>query len=71
MNAVVEVLTDRKTTWTAIVRFPLHVEIMAHIGRYITYSNQEHAWQPNLRSKAAEAHSKLRAEIKARKEGRP
>jgi len=68
VNAVIEGLTDRQTTWTTLLRFPLHVEIMAHIGRYITYSNQEHVWQPNLRSDAAKAHSKLRAEIEARKE---
>lgn len=66
-NAILEVLTDHDTRWTTLLRFPLHVEIMEHTGRYITYSNQQHVWQPNLREQAAEAHSKLRVEIKARK----
>ncbi|MDP9383491.1 MAG: hypothetical protein M3Q29_25770, partial [Chloroflexota bacterium] len=62
-TAVVEALLDHKETWTELGRFPLHVEIMAYTGSYITYSNQPHAWQPGLPQKAAAALKKLRKEM--------
>lgn len=62
-TAIVEGLLDHEGTWAELGRFPLHIEIMAHTGSYITYSNQPHAWQPGLQELAAAAFQKLRKEM--------
>lgn len=64
--AVIEALQDQEDVWRQLLSFELHVEIMAHTGRYITYSNQPHVWQAGLRELAVAAFAQLRAEIASR-----
>lgn len=63
VTAIVDCQRDQDHEWIELLQFELHIEIMAHIGRYITYSNQEHAWQLGLREEAAVAFKALRTQI--------
>lgn len=60
VTAVVDALVDHGPKWVELGRFPLHIEVMAEPGRYVTYTNQEAAWPPGLRDEAAVAFAKLR-----------
>lgn len=61
--AVVEALLDHDDQWIELGRFPVHVEIMAHTGTYVTYSNRAHVWPPGLAEQAAASFTKLRRKM--------
>lgn len=61
--AVVEALLDHADQWTELGRFPLHVEVMAHTGKYITYSNKTDVWPAGLVEEAAASFRELRQDM--------
>lgn len=63
VTAVVQALVDHSGRWVELGRFPLHVEVMAHPGNYITYANQEQAWPAGIREEAVVAFRALRQRI--------
>jgi hypothetical protein len=65
LRAIVEGQLDHEDYWSELVAFTLHIEIMAHVGSYITYSNHEHVWSTGLREEAVAAHTKLLSEIQS------
>jgi hypothetical protein len=65
VTAIVEGMQDHGSEWIELVSFTLHVEIMADPACYITYSNQEHVWPPNLQEKAVSSHKQLLARIES------
>lgn len=64
VKAVLDGTLGQNDDWTTLAEFPLHTEIMAHPASYITYSNQEHVWEPGLREEAAAAHTDLKRQIR-------
>lgn len=63
-TAVVEALVDHDDEhWTELGRFPLHIEAMAHVGRYVAYGNQPRHWPEGLLDEAAQAFAALRGRM--------
>ncbi len=65
VTAVVEALIDHDgERWTKLGGFPLHVEAMAHVGRYVAYGNQPRQWPEDLLDEAAKAFAALRERMR-------
>lgn len=47
----------------SFVAFPLHVEAMAHVGQYVTYSNDPTVWPTGLVDRAAASFLALRTQL--------
>jgi len=60
----VEARLDHDKAWATLLKFELHIEGMAHVGQYITYSNDPCDWPAGLREEARKAHMELAAVIR-------
>ena len=66
VTAIVQAKDGRTNRWRRILKFTLHIEVMADPDRYITYGNHPESWPDDQLERARAAFAELRDKINER-----